>query len=82
MVPILWTDVKNSICLVYTVGHMAYMRKVFMSIQRGNYLFAEYKQNLNIEDETTAGPTDLKVSWIGEKDGMEQWPSLYFSDIS
>ena len=45
-------------------------------------LFAEYKQNLNIEGATTADPIDLKVSWIGEKDGMKQWPSLYFSDIS
>ena len=35
---------------------------------------------LNIEDETIPDPIDLKVDWIGEENGMEQWPRL-LSDI-
>ena len=45
-------------------------------------LFAEYKQKLNIEDKTIPDPIDLKVGWIGEENSMEQWPRLYFSDMS
>ena len=45
-------------------------------------LVAECKQKPNIEDETCPDPIDLKVGWIGEENGMEQWPRLYISDIS
>ena len=45
-------------------------------------LFAEYKQKLNVEDKTIPDPIDLKIGWIGEENGMEQWSRLYFSDIS
>ena len=44
-------------------------------------LFAEYKQKINIEDETIPDPIDLKVGWIGEENGMKQWSRLCFSDI-
>ena len=45
-------------------------------------LFGEYKQKPNIEDETIPDPIDLKVGWIGERNGMEQWSRIYISDIS
>ena len=67
MLPILWVDVKIMFFL-FTVGHMVYMKK--------------YEQKRNIEDETIPDPIDLKVGWIGEENGMEQWPRMYCSDIS
>ena len=45
-------------------------------------LFGGYKQKPNIEDETIPDPIDLKVGWIRERNGMEQWSRLYISDIS
>ncbi|XP_047138939.1 uncharacterized protein LOC124814890 [Hydra vulgaris] len=42
----------------------------------------EYKQKLQIENEVLPDPIDLKTGWFNEKDGVELWPHLYFSDIS
>ena len=85
MLPILWTDVKNSICLIYCRVYGLYEEGIHIDPEREHVewtLFAEYKQRLDIEDETIPDPIDLKVGWIGEENGMEQWPRFYFSDIS
>ena len=85
MLPILWTDVKNSICLIYCRAYGLYEEGIHVYPEREHVertLFVEYKQKLNIEDETIPDPTDLKVGWIGEENGMVQWPRLYFSNIS
>ena len=64
---------------------MAYMRKYSCPSRERTVertLFSEYKQKVNIKDETIPDPIDLKVGWIGEENSMEQRPRLYFSDIS
>ena len=85
MLAILWTDVKNSICLIYCRAYGLYEEAIHVNPEREHVertLFAEYKQKLNIEDETIPDLIDLKVGWIGEKNDIKQWPRLYFSDIS
>ena len=85
MLPLLWTDLKNRICLIYCRAYGLYEEGVHVNPEREHVertFFSEYKQNLNIEDETIPNPIDLKVGWIEEGNGMEQWPRLYFSDIS
>ena len=85
MLPILWTDVKNSICLIYCRAYGLYEEGIHVDPEREHVewtLFAEYKQKLNIEDKTIPDPIDLKVGWIGEENEMEQWSRLYFSDAS
>ena len=75
MLSILWTDVKNSICRVYCRAYGIYEEGIHVDPEREHVeqtLFAEYKQELNIEDETIPDPIDLKVDWIGEENGMEQ----------
>ena len=85
MLLILCADVKKSICLIYCRAYGLYEEGIHVYPEREHVertLFVEYKQKLNIEDETILDPTDLKVGWIGEKNGMVQWPRLYFSNIS
>ena len=71
---------------LFTVGHYGLYEEGFHVDPESEHveriLFAEYKQKLNIEDETIPDPIDLKVGWIGEENAMEQWPRLYFSDIN
>ena len=71
---------------LFTVGHYGlYEEGIHIDPESEHVeriLFAEYKQKLNIEDETIPDPIDLKVGWIGEENGMEQLPRLYFSDIN
>ena len=84
MLPILWTDVKNSICLIYCRAYSLYEEGIHVNQEREHVertLFAEYKQKLNIEDKTIPDPIELKVGWIKEENGMEQWTILYFYDI-
>ena len=76
---------KNSICLIYCRAYDLYEEGIHVNPEREHVeraLFEEYKQKLNIEDETIPDPVDLKVGWIGEENGMEQWPRLYVSVIS
>ena len=85
MLPILWTDVKNSVCPIYCRAYGLYEESVHVDPEREEIertLFAEYEQKLNIEGGTIPDPVDLKVGWTGEENGMEQWPRRYFSDIS
>ena len=43
----------------------------------------EYKSKLIVERVTLPDPLGIKKnSWIGEKDGMQTWPSVYIMDIS
>ena len=76
---------KNSICPIYSKACRLYEEGIHVDPEREHVewtLFAEYKQKLNIEDKTIPDPIDLKVRWIGKENGMEQWPRLFFSDIS
>ena len=44
---------------------------------------AEYKSKLIVEGVTLPDPLGIKKSlWIGEKDGIQTWPSVYIMDIS
>ena len=62
MLPILWTDVKNSICLIYCRAYSLYEEGIHVDLEREHVewtLLAEYKQKLNIEDKTIPDPIDL-----------------------
>ena len=76
MLPILWVDVKI-IFVLFTLGHMVYMKKVFMLIQKGNMWSGHYLQSTN---KNLILKTKLFGN-IGKENGMEQWSRLYFSDI-
>ena len=44
---------------------------------------AEYKSKLIIGDTTLPDPVSMKENnWIGEKEGILTWPSVYIMDIS
>ena len=54
MLPILWTDVKNSVCPIYCRAYGLYEEGVHVDPEREQIertLFAEYKQKLNIKAE-------------------------------
>ena len=75
MLPILWADVKNSICLVYCRAYGLYEEGIYVDTEREHVertLFAEYKRKFNIENDTIPNPIDLKVGWVGEENGTEQ----------
>ena len=75
MLPILWADVKNSICLVYCRAYGLYEEGIYVDTEREHVertLFAEYKRKFNIESDTIPNPIDLKVGWVGEENGTEQ----------
>ena len=77
----LWTYVKNSICLIYCRTYSLYEEGIHVDPEREyveRALFAEYRQKLNIEEETIPDSIDLKVGWMGEEHGMDQWPNRTF----
>ena len=46
-------------------------------------LLSEYKSKLKLPNETIMpDPFTLDNGWLGEKDGMVKWPSLYIMDIT
>ena len=54
MLPILWTDVKNSVCPIYCRAYGLYEEGVHVDTEREQIertLFAEYEQKLNIKAE-------------------------------
>lgn len=44
-------------------------------------LLVDYKDKLQFEGTVLPDPFSLN-NWIGERDGMVQWPQLYFTDIT
>ena len=63
---------ENYICLIYSRAYGLYEEGIHVDPEREHVertLFAEYKQKINIEDETIPDPIDLKVGWIGEENG-------------
>ena len=42
----------------------------------------EYKKKLVISGTVLPDPLGLRKGWVGEKDGIQKWPSLYVTDIS
>ena len=76
---------ENDISLIYCGAYGLYEEGIHVDPEKEHVewaLFGEYKQKPNIEDETIPDPIDLKVGWIRERNGMEQWSRLYISDIS
>ena len=85
MLPILWVDGKIYVCFTYCRAYWLCEEGIHVDPERKHVewtLFTEHKQKRNIENETIPDSIDLKVGWIREENGMEQWARLYFSDIS
>ena len=45
-------------------------------------ILEEYKGRLKVDGDVIPDPMALKTGWVGEKNGVSKWPSIFYNDIA